>query len=175
MKIVLLLACVLTSQAFAYELVISPTEDRAYQRPAQSADISVSVRPTPPNYYTLSVSVDGKVLFAGASVAMGQVSLPSVDYDLGEHTVLAELKDDAGHVVATDRRLIYFIQNSTIAKHNRHQQASQEAFVRLPWYKRLYINLHQDSVRQGLMPRGQTNQIQTLPTAPMVQGTQAVR
>lgn len=176
MKKLLLLACVLTGQAFAYELMITdPKSDQAYQRPAQTANVKVMVTPTPPNYYTLSLLVDGQAVFTGASTTMGEVALPSVDYGLGEHILLAELKDDAGRVVAADTRLIYFIQNSTIAKANRSQQASQAAFRQLPWYKRLYINLHQDDVRQTLMPKGQTNQLQTMPTAPMVQGTATVR
>lgn len=175
MKRLLLCACVLTGQAFAYELTISPTEDRAYQRPAQSAEVSVSVAPTPPAYYTLSLLFDGKPLFVGASTAMDNINLPTADYDLGAHVLFAELKDDAGRVVASDQRTLYFIQNNIISKQLRAKQASQEAFNHLPWYKRLYINLHQDSTRAALMPKGKTNQVQTMPTVPTLQGTQTVR
>ncbi len=167
MKAILLAAALFSVSAFAYDVTITePSADRAYQRPAETAQIKVAVKPTPPNYYTLNISVDGKVLSSGAAAYANSVALPSVDYGAGEHIITAQLRNDSGQVVASDTRKIYFIQSNLINRKAKAALADKAAFENLPWYQRLYINLHQESVRESLLPKGQTNQAPMMPTMP---------
>lgn len=129
--------------AWAYTVNITePSEDRAYRRPAQSADIRISVSPKPTPLHTLILKVNGKYHSANSY----QTSLPSIDYNPGEQIITVELQDETGRVVTSDTRKIYFIQKSLIIDNEREKAKQQIAYDNLPWYQKLYVDMRQDEI-----------------------------
>lgn len=142
-KLSFVLFLVMATPAWAYTVTINePSEDRAYRRPAQTADIGVSVIPQPTDLHTLVIKVNGNYHSANTY----NVSLPSIDYNPGEQIITAELRDETGRVVSSDTRKIYFIQKSVIIDEQRKKAKQKIAYNNLPWYKRLYVSLRQDEI-----------------------------
>lgn len=142
-KLPFVLFLAVATPAWAYTVTINePNEDRAYMRPAQTADIGISVAPKPTSLHTLIVKVNGKYHSANTY----NVSLPSIDYNPGEQIIRAELQDETGRVVSSDTRKIYFIQKSIIIDEQRKKAKQKIAYHNLPWYQRLYLSLRQDKI-----------------------------
>lgn len=159
----ILMMSALPAQAYTVS-IINPAQEQAYLRPAQNIDISVQVSPTPTPLHTLVVRLNGNYIAANQN----NLSLATIDYDVGNYLLSAELQSETGQVIAQDSRMIYIIpQNNLISQERERQAAQQAAYDALPWYKKLYINMRQGDVELTVTqpPSGTITGIDTAPTA----------
>lgn len=122
--------------------IIEPAHSRAYQRPAQSIDIALTVHKKEPTD-TLVVSLNGEFLAANKT----NLSIPTADLTPNEYTIRAEIQDETGRVVASDSQTVYVLQNTHAIQLKRAEETKKQAkaqFDALPWYKRAYYHLRQD-------------------------------
>lgn len=163
--------------AWAYTVqIVEPELEQAYLRPAQSIDIAVRVDPKPTPLHTLVVRFDGNYLAANVD----NLSLPTIDYELGQHTITAQLQSETGQVIAQDSRTIYIIPQNNLIRQERERQKAYEA---LPWYKKLSTRERpehtlnsQSATTQGIVtPTYGVNTLQSgVPTLSGVQTTTGV-
>ena len=100
--------------------------------------MAVQVRPNLTDDMSVHLLVGDVNLGVGASG-----SLPTVDLNPGEHLIKAIVMDKNGNQVASAERTIYVIQNTNITRARRAAQVEYDKYQSLPWYQKLYLNLHQ--------------------------------
>ncbi|WP_227430581.1 hypothetical protein [Psychrobacter sp. I-STPA6b] len=125
--------------------ITQPSDSRAYQKPGQSIDIQVQVAPSLRANDTAMILLDGHQVATGLSASIATVQL-----NPGEHTLSVLVKNEqTGAETAPVNRTIYVIQNTYVRQQRQAQQAEAErieAYNRLPWYKKAYVQLRQQSV-----------------------------
>lgn len=128
------LPAMVSPQASNYSVsIITPTQEQAYQRPAQTVEIAIQVSQKLHPLDTLVILLDDKPLAYNKE----SVSFASVDYNPGEHTVKVVIKNEKGAVVASDERKIYLIQNTALMRHQREYAKQKAEYDALPWHKKL--------------------------------------
>lgn len=135
-----LLSLTLSSMAWAYNITISePSEDRAYHRPAQNIEVKAVISPALATGNTSAILLNGKVVADGTTA-----NIPTLDLELGEHTITAIVMDKNAQTIAQDERKIYVLQRNALAKKKKEAIARREEYEALPLHKKLYIGLRQD-------------------------------
>lgn len=110
-KIVIALIGVVGMSAWAQSIsIIEPSQSRAYHRPAQSIDIKVQTDGIS-RLDNVAVLFDGERLGANAR----EFSLPTHEMNAGEHTIVAQIQDAYGRVIASDSRVVYIINAGKVA------------------------------------------------------------
>ena len=131
------LLAALTLPAFAYSIKITePAAERAYHRPAQTVEIKASTSRLESGY-TTAILLDDKLVADGLSY-----SVPTVDLDIGQHTITAIVMDKQAQTVASDTRIIHVIQTNQIQKKKSAAIAAREEYEAKPWYKKLAIGIN---------------------------------
>ncbi len=128
------------TRAVNYQLVmIEPSEERAYRRPAQSIDVQLQITPALQVGDTVTIYLDDTVVAQGLTA-----SIASVDILPGEHSIKAAVTNKRGQVIKQVSRTIYVIQNTARLQQNKKIAEQLMAYERLPWYQKLLLKRRQD-------------------------------
>lgn len=124
-----------------YQLVmLSPSIEQAYHKPAQNIEVSVQVRPSLRPFDAVVISIDGEPVAEGLTA-----QIPTINLNPGEHTLSVAVQDgQTGAQSASVSSKVYIIQNTHVRQRREAMAKQVEAYNRLPWYKKTYINLRQD-------------------------------
>lgn len=95
----------------------SPINEQAFQRPAQSVALAVSLSPSLRAGHTIQLKVDGKVISQGLSA-----SVNTVDLTPGLHVAIAQVVNSQGRVLASTQIQFYVVLTNTIFKQQQKQQ-----------------------------------------------------
>lgn len=144
-----------------YQLVLlSPSTEQAYHKPAQSIDVSVQVRPNLRPIDTVVISIDGEPVAKGLTA-----QIPTINFNPGEHTLSVAVQDgETGAQSASVSSKVYIIQNTHVRQRRQAIAEQIAAYNRLPWYKKAYVRLRQDdksipvSAKKTLPPATGSNQ-----------------
>ncbi len=122
-----------------YQLtMIEPSEERAYQRPAQSIVIKAQTQPILQLGDYVVITLDGKVVGQGLSTSVSTVEIVP-----GQHSVEVLIKNEAGQTLQQIQRTIFVIQNTTILRQKQQLAEQILAYQRLPWQQKLLFKLRQ--------------------------------
>ena len=124
-----------------YQLVmLSPSIEQAYHKPAQNIEVSVQVHPSLRPFDAVVISIDGEPVAEGLTA-----QIPTINLNPGEHTLSVAVQDgQTGAQSASVSSKVYIIQNTHVRQRREAIAKQVEAYNRLPWYKKTYINLRQD-------------------------------
>ena len=120
-----------------YQLVIiEPSEERAYRRPAQSINVSVQVKPALQAGDSIHIYLDESEVAKGLSA-----SIATVDILPGEHNIKAVIQNEKGQALQQVARTIYVIQNNTTIQNNKKIAQQLLAYQNLPWHQKVMLKL----------------------------------
>lgn len=127
-----------------YQLTITePSEERAYQRPAQSINVALQVQPV------LQAGASVRIYFDGKEVAQGlNATIATIDTLPGAHTITAVIQSDKGQTLQQAARTVYVIQNTTTLQNNKKIAQQLLAYQNLPWHQKVMLKLRQKNDKQ---------------------------
>lgn len=132
----------MTSQARVvnYQLImLEPSAERAYRRPAQSIAVQLQMNPALQAGDTVTISLDDTVVAQGLSA-----SIATVDILPGEHNIRAVVMNKKGQVVQQVSRKVYVIQNTVRLQQNKKIAEQLLAYERLSWTQKMLLKLRRD-------------------------------
>lgn len=122
-----------------YQLaIVEPSEERAYQRPAQTIVINLQLSPTLQGGDSVSIYFDGNEIARGLSA-----SIASLDVLPGQHAIQAVVRDKNGAVLNQVQRTVYVIQNTAVLQNKRKIQQQLLAYQNLPWHQKMLLKMRQ--------------------------------
>lgn len=123
-----------------YQLaILTPKKDMAYRR-GITVDISVQLTPSLKAGDRLVYSLADKHL---ATSQQTNFSLSTTDLNPGSYTVVVNLENVKGQVIATSSHTINILPNNGVLRRQRQAAAAAKAaYDALPWYKKLSINVN---------------------------------
>ncbi len=130
----------------SYQLVmIEPSEERAYRRPAQNIVVQLQIKPALQVGDSVIIYIDDTVVAQGLSA-----SIATVDILPGEHVVRAVVMNKQGQVVQQVLRTVYVIQNTARIQENKRIAEQLLAYQRLPWHQKVLLKMRQDNKRPNM-------------------------
>lgn len=128
--------------AVNYQLtMIEPSEERAYQRPAQTIIVNLQLQPALQVNNSVVIYLDGKPIARGLGA-----SIATVDLLPGEHSIQAAVMNEFGQALQQVQRTVYVIQNTATIQNQRQLNKQLLAYQRLPWQQKLLLKLRQNNV-----------------------------
>ncbi|WP_230659674.1 hypothetical protein [Psychrobacter sp. I-STPA10] len=141
-------------------LLVSPSTDSAYHKPAQNIDVNVQVRPNLRAFDKVVISMNGKPVAEGLTA-----TIPTIGFNPGEYTLSVLVQNSqTGAQSASVSSKVYIIQNTHVRQQKQAIAEQIAAYNRLPWYKKAYVRLRQDdksiptSAKKTLPPAIGSNQ-----------------
>lgn len=129
------------SQKGEYQLQITnPEAERAYRRYVQPIEVSLQITPSLKAGDRVIYRINGKHI---ATTSATTISIPSADYDPEKYTLTVQIENIKGEIVANAERGFYILPNNVIFQQKRKAAAeAKAAYDKLPWYKKLKININ---------------------------------
>lgn len=125
--------------AVNYQLtMLEPSEERAYQRPAQTIIVNLQLRPALQANDSVIIYLDGKEVARGLGA-----SISTVDLLPGEHSIQAVIINEFGQSIKQIHRTIYVIQTTAILQNKRKVAQQMLAYQRLSWQQKMWLKLRQ--------------------------------
>ena len=116
--------------------IVTPSDERAYRKPAQSIDVSVNVSPRLQAGDTVSILVDGVEMSTGSTA-----SIPTDTLNPGEHTLSVQVRRADGSTSGSDSMTIYVIQNTQTLQRKVRFEEQMRAYQQLPWHQKMLMRL----------------------------------
>lgn len=127
------------SAPISYQVAITePSEERAYQRPAQNITVSVQVKPALQDGAQVRIYLDNKEVAQGL-----QASIATIDVLPGAHDIKAVVTTEKGQPLSQAVRTIYVIQNTTVQQNKKKIAQQLLAYQNLPWYQKVLLKRRQ--------------------------------
>lgn len=123
-----------------YRLVmVEPSQERAYHRPAQSITVAVQVKPALQTGDSVHIYLDGNEIAQGLST-----SISTVDILPGPHSIQVFVQDEKGQILQGIERTVYVIQNTKVLQNKKKRAEQLLAYQRLPWHQKVILKLRQN-------------------------------
>lgn len=131
---------ILPSQRGDYQLTIeTPSSKRAYRRAVQPVEVKVNSNPLLKSGDRFIYSVNGHHI---ATTKDSQFAIPTDEFDPNLYTLTVNIENIKGDIVATANQEFYVLPNNIVLQQKRKAAiAAKEAYDKLPWYKKLKINI----------------------------------
>lgn len=130
----------LPSQRGDYQLTIdTPSATTAYRRAVQPIEVKVSSNPALKNGDRFVYLVNGHHI---ATTKDSQFAIPTNEFDPNLYTLTVSIENIKGDIIATANQEFYILPNNVVLQQKRKEAiAAKEAYDKLPWYKKLKINI----------------------------------